>query len=490
MALNRFRDVRRSASARGWPALAGALLVALLLFLPGAAARAEAPLTIPPAVAEMLRPDAADLAVKPVLVFDIDSGEVLLARAAGQPWYPASLTKLMTAYLVFEAVDSGRLRLDQPVTVSRNAVNGGGRGAARYGAKPGERLTVDAMLAFLLVRSDADMAVALAEAVAGTEREFVRRMNATARRLGLSGTRFANVHGMHDPRQVTTARDIGLLAMAIYRHFLRRHPDWWRYFSAPYLVKGKSRRRNRNHLLAMMPGANGLKTGFLCTSGFNLAASARRGRRLLGAVVLGRRTGHTRALFARVMLEEGFRRQLQPNRRRGPFIAALRNTGGEPVNMRRAICLRQYLRIANPQTVTGWAVAYGAFTRAVDAQEVLAAEMTAAGLPEAPADSGVARLPETGAWAGLVWNLADRDALRLCALARLHRTPCRVYATNAFAAIAPDLQAQYRKHVARLIARANKRKMRRKRRNFRARQKRSRRAAKKRHRRAATANGG
>jgi D-alanyl-D-alanine carboxypeptidase len=405
---------------------------------------------------------------RPVLVFDMKTGEVLLERGAGRPWYPASLTKLMTAYLVFEAVTAGRLRLDQKVTISRNAANGGGRGAARYGARPGERLSVHTMLSFLLVRSDADMAVALAEAVAGSESAFVERMNATARRLGMSGTRFANAHGMHDPRQVTTARDMGLLAMAIYHRFLRRNPAWWRYFSAPYVMKGKVRKKNRNKLLEMMPEANGMKTGFICASGFNLLATASRGGRLLGAVVLGRRTGHTRALYARIMLEEGFRRIIQPARRKGPFIASLRNTGGEPKNLRAAICRRQRIRMAAPENVSpaGWAVAFGRYRRAVDAEEVLAAELTAAGLPESPPASGVARLPEDKAWAGLAWNLDDRTALTLCALARVHKTPCNVYGPQAFAALVPDLLAQREKYLAREAARERARQQRKARGNW------------------------
>ncbi len=434
---------------RAYPAGLLAVFMILLLALAGLALPVQAR-------------EAAEASVveKPVLVFDMKTGEVLLARAAGRPWHPASLTKLMTAYLVFDAIDRGRLRLDQLVTISRAAANGGGRGAARYGAKPGDRLDVHTMLAFLLVRSDADMAVALAEAVAGSEAAFVQRMNAMARRLGMNGTRFVNAHGMHDPQQVTTARDMGLLAMAIYQRFLKRHPDWWRYFASRYVMKGKARKKNRNKLLELMPEANGMKTGFICASGFNLLATATRNGRLLGAVVFGRRTGHTRALYARIMLEEGFRRAIYPGRRKGPFIAAIRNTGGHPVNMRAAICRRQTIRLANPENASGWAVAFGEYRRAVDAEEVLAAELTAAGLPEQPAASGVARLPERKAWAGLLWNLSDRNALTFCALARVHKTPCQVYGPAAFAAMVPALLEQRRKHLAREQARARKLKQR------------------------------
>ena len=450
--------------------LAGLLAAVMILLL------AIAGLALPVQARE---PATVPAIEKPVLVFDMKTGEVLLSRAAGRPWHPASLTKLMTAYLVFDAIDRGRLRLDQLVTISKAAANGGGRGAARYGAKPGDRLDVHTMLAFLLVRSDADMAVALAEAVAGSEAAFVQRMNAMARRLGMSGTRFVNAHGMHHPDQVTTARDMGLLAMAIYQRFLRKHPGWWRYFSSPYVMKGKVKKKNRNKLLEMMPEANGMKTGFVCASGFNLLATASRNGRLLGAVVFGRRTGHTRALYARIMLEEGFRRAIQPGRRKGPFIAAIRNTGGEAVNMRAAICRRQKIRMANPENVlpAGWAVAFGGYRRAVDAEEVLAAELTAAGLPEQPAASGVARLPERKAWAGLLWNLTDRNALTFCALARVHKTPCQVYGPEAFAAMVPSILEQRRKYLAREQARERKLKQRKAKGNWKKRKKAKRKAA-------------
>ncbi len=456
-----------SMEKRASPAGLLAALMILLLTLAGFALPVEA-----------REPADVSAVEKPVLVFDMKTGEVLLARAAGRPWHPASLTKLMTAYLVFDAIDRGRLRLDQTVTISKAAANGGGRGAARYGVKPGDRMNVHTMLAFLLVRSDADMAVALAEAVAGSEAAFVRHMNAMARRLGMTGTRFVNAHGMHHPDQVTTARDMGLLAMAIYQRFLRRHPDWWRYFASRYVMKGKVRKKNRNKLLEMMPEANGMKTGFVCASGFNLLATATRKGRLLGAVVFGRRTGHTRALYARIMLEEGFRRAIQPGRRKGPFIAALRNAGGVPVNMRAAICRRQRIRMANPVNVDprGWAVAFGQYRRAVDAEEVLAAELTAANLPERPETSGVARLPEGKAWAGLLWNLSDRNALTFCALARVHRTPCQVYGPEAFAAMVPSILEQRRKYLAREQARERKLKQRKAKSNWKKRKKSKRRA--------------
>ena len=396
---------------------------------------------------------------QPALVFDMDTGRVLLAEEPGRRWYPASLTKLMTAYLVFNAIEKGRLRLDTQVTISRKAANGGGRGAARYGAKPGEKMTVHAMLAFLLVRSDADMAVGLAEAVAGSEEAFVARMNETARRLGMSATRFANAHGMHNPQQYTTARDMGLLAMAIYHHFLKKHPDWWRYFSAPYVTKKGHKQRNRNKLLFMMPEANGMKTGFLCTSGFNLLATARRNGRQIAAVVFGRKTGYTRALVAKVLLKEGFLRLADSRWQKGPFIAALRNeTGSEPVNLRKSICARRQIRYALPRNASGWAVAFGQFKNAVNAEEIIDAERMANGLAWRDLGEfyGVARLSPPPHFTGLVWRLNESVALSLCARARLHEVDCTVYPPESFRQMATAIISDSERRLRRQAARARK----------------------------------
>ncbi len=395
------------------------------------------------------------LHAQPSLVFDMDTGRVLLAEDPGRSWYPASLTKLMTAYLVFDAIQKGRLRLDDEVTISPTAANGGGRGAARYGAKPGEKMSIHAMLAFLLVRSDADMAVALAEAVAGSEKAFVARMNETARQLGMNATHFVNAHGMHDPNQYTTARDMGLLAMAIYHHFLRKHPDWWRYFSAPYVTKKGHKQRNRNKLLFMMPEANGMKTGFLCTSGFNLLATARRDGHQIAAVVFGRKTAYTRALVAKVLLKEGFLRLADSRWQKGPFIAALRNEMNDtPANLRKSICSRRQIRYALPRDTTGWAVAIGTFRNAVNAEEIIDAERMANGLSwRALGDNyGVARLSTPPHFTGLLWRLNESSALSLCARAHLHDVACTVYPPESFRQIASFIISDSEKRLRRQAA--------------------------------------
>ncbi len=394
---------------------------------------------------------------QPALVFDLDTGEVLIAEEAGRPWYPASLTKLMTAYLTFQAVQAGRIRLNQKFRISKYAASGGGHGAARLGVKPGTELTVDRMLAFLLVRSDADMAVALAEAVGGSEKNFVRMMNAAARRLGMTGTRFVNPHGMGHPEQVTTARDMGMLAMAIYHHFLKKHPSWWQYFSMRSVKHGKHRQKNRNKLLFMMKGANGMKTGFICASGFNLLATATRGGRTLAAVVFGRKSAYTRASFAKIMLEEGFRRlHAGKGRRFGSRLAItqIRNDGGRAPDLSAGICKGRTIRMAEFDEVSGWGVAYGAYRASVSAEAAMEAERLAAGFRGRDLPGGVVRLPGEKTYAGLVWGLNEDEAISACVLARKHDVACKLFPPRALAELAALVERERAKKEAARAKRA------------------------------------
>jgi D-alanyl-D-alanine carboxypeptidase (penicillin-binding protein 5/6) len=211
---------------------------------------------------------------------DAATGEVLYSRRADAERFPASITKVMTLYIVFERLAAGTLRLDDQVTVSRHAA---AQRPSKLGLRAGERLSVDQAIRSLATKSANDIAVALAEHVAGSEAEFARLMTTRARELGMSNTRFVNANGLPDARQVTTARDIYLLSVATIRHF----PQYYGYFQQQQFIYGSQVMPNHNHLLRTMPGVDGIKTGFTNAAGFTLAASAvREGRRLI-AVVLG-----------------------------------------------------------------------------------------------------------------------------------------------------------------------------------------------------------
>ncbi len=238
-------------------------------------------------------------AAEALLVIEADSGRVLYAHNAGQPWYPASVTKLMTAYVTLRAVEEGRITLDTPLTVSAIAA---AQSPVKMGFRPGTVVTVDNALKMLMVKSANDMAVVIAEGVSGSIENFADEMNSNARRLGMIQSSFVNPNGLPADDQIVSARDMAVLARALIREF----PEYDYYWHLPGIRMGKMVQRNYNTLLGRYPGADGMKTGFICAAGFNLVASAtREGRRLI-AVVLGAPSSAARALKAAQLLERGF----------------------------------------------------------------------------------------------------------------------------------------------------------------------------------------
>ncbi|WP_374390281.1 D-alanyl-D-alanine carboxypeptidase family protein [Sandaracinobacter sp.] len=213
-------------------------------------------------------------------VADAETGEVLYSRRADMQRFPASITKVMTLYMVFEQLAAGKLRLDDRVVVSRNAAS---QRPSKLGLKAGESLTVDQAIRSLATKSANDISVALAEHIAGSTEEFSRLMTVRAKQLGMTNSRFVNPNGLPDSRQITTARDIFILSQATIRNF----PQYYSYYQQQQFVFGNQVLPNHNHLLRTMPGVDGIKTGFTNAAGFTLAASAVRDGRRLIAVVLG-----------------------------------------------------------------------------------------------------------------------------------------------------------------------------------------------------------
>ena len=193
----------------------------------------------------------------PALLFEVANGKVLFAEDVDNDWHPASLTKLMTAYLVFQEIKSGRLSLTSKIACSAAANK---EPPSKIGIPVGGELTVDKALQALIIKSANDVAVMLAEAVAGNEPAFVERMNATAKRLGMTRTTFVNANGLPADEQVTTARDLAKLSRAILTDF----PEYAHYWSMPHMRFGKNRLNSHNQLLQSVDGADGLKTGFTC----------------------------------------------------------------------------------------------------------------------------------------------------------------------------------------------------------------------------------
>jgi D-alanyl-D-alanine carboxypeptidase len=200
----------------------------------------------------------------PQLLVDETTNEIILSRDADSMWHPASLTKLMTVHLAFTAIETGKLSLSTPVVISDNAAS---KPPSKLGLAVGQTIPLDEALKITLTRSMNDLATAIGETVAhGTEQQFVGLMNAEAKRLGMLSTHFTNASGLPDDDQVTTARDLALLAVEI----TRKHTQFDSYFSNDRLTYGSRVLKNTNTLLTKLPGTDGMKTGYVCSSGFNL----------------------------------------------------------------------------------------------------------------------------------------------------------------------------------------------------------------------------
>jgi D-alanyl-D-alanine carboxypeptidase len=234
-----------------------------------------------------------------LLLVEVDTGKVLHAENATYPWYPASVTKLMTAYVTLRAAREGRITLDTLINVSDNAV---AQQPTKMGFRAGTQVTVDNALKMMMVKSANDMAVTLAEGVGGSIENFAGEMNRAAQRLGMTQSSFVNPNGLPDENQVTSARDLAILARALIREF----PEYDLYWHIPAIKLGKRVMRNYNTLIDRYPGADGMKTGFICSAGFNLVATATRGNKRLIAVVLGAPSSSVRAVQAAQLLEKGF----------------------------------------------------------------------------------------------------------------------------------------------------------------------------------------
>src|ERR1700732_1345484 len=234
-----------------------------------------------------------------LLLVDVNTGKVLHAENATYPWYPASVTKLMTTYTTLRAVRAGRITLDSLFTVSPIAA---AQSPTKMGFPVGTQVTVDNAIKMLMVKSANDMAVLLAEGVSGSIESFASEMNRNAKALGMTQTNYVNPNGLPADEQITSARDLAILARALIREF----PEYDSYWHLPGIRMGKRVVRNYNTLLGRYPGADGMKTGFICASGFNLVATATRDGRRLIAVVLGAPSSAVRAVKAAHLLEQGF----------------------------------------------------------------------------------------------------------------------------------------------------------------------------------------
>lgn len=329
------------------------------------------------------------------IVIDYASGTVLHEENADALRFPASLTKMMTLYLLFDALEQGRVQLNTRLRVSPLAAR---QPRTRLGLRPGQTITVEQAILALITRSANDAAVVVAEGLAGSVPAFADAMTQRARALGMTQTRFRNASGLPDAGQVTTARDLARLAMAL----IRDHPQRYRLFATQSFSFAGRRFENHNRMLGWYDGMDGIKTGYIRDSGYNIAVSAVRGGRRLVAVVMGGDTARSRDEETADVLDAGFRRAttLPPAREvaRPPRVAAA-PPPPSPVPAPMPAALAPPAATAPPQPVTAvprgadWGIQVGAFEDAARARTAAETARRAAGQPRgqvvvAPVDGG------------------------------------------------------------------------------------------------------
>lgn len=326
------------------------------------------------------------------IVVDAASGTVLSAEAPNHLWYPASLTKLMTVYIALSEIEAGRLAFEDRIEVSTHAAQ---QSPVRFGLRAGQIITVRDAINAAIVASANDAAVALAEKIAATEDAFATRMTGMAQALGMTRTVFQNASGLPADGQVTTARDLAILASA----FLRDFPQHYVLFNQRSVTIGRRSRGTVNAILGAYDGADGLKTGFTCASGYNLVASAERdGRRLIG-VVLGSRNGGERTLRMKRLLDAGFSGDARASGSLFDLADRLSeaDAGAPPAVLSGGDCVAPQLvgsaLIDSPDELTGWGAALGDYRSRAKAQKVLQDAQNALG----PAAKGRPAIVKKGA---------------------------------------------------------------------------------------------
>src|SRR6185312_6147039 len=279
------RQGRSHARALGHALLALALIAGPVLGPADAALAAKKRATTP--------------SVAAAIVVDMNSGSILQGQAADTPRHPASLTKMMTLYVLFGYLKAGKLTPSSDLTVTEHAAT---QAPTKLGLKPGATIKVNDAVKALVTQSANDAAVTIAENLAGTEENFAKLMTHTARQIGMRNTLFRNASGLPDDEQITTARDMAILSA----HLIHDYPDYYTVFSTQYFTFNGRKYRNHNKLLLNYQGTDGIKTGYTRASGYNLAASVHRGEKHLIAVVLGGKTGSQRDAAMRALLEKNF----------------------------------------------------------------------------------------------------------------------------------------------------------------------------------------
>ncbi len=349
---------------------------------------------------------ADETAPQPGIVVEVETGRVLSAHGATRSWYPASLTKMMTLYLAFESLANGKLKLDEYLTVSPHAAS---QPASRLGLTAGSKIKVDELLAATAVVSANDAAVVLAERLGGSERSFAARMTNRAQSMGMEGTRFINATGLPGEHQQTTARDMAILGLRLRRDFPKQFTLFSR-FSMEY--HGRSIGSTNQRFLGY-PGADGIKTGFTCSAGYNLVASVRYDdeRELIG-VVLGAVDSADRQQRMIELLQQGS--VAAGSGAQGSLVTALPGgSQGQPVDMGPKVCTGDILAGGK---IPGWGILLGVFSTKQEARR--RAEVARTHLKGVVKSGRLAMLPRRfkhgSSWKTLLVGISKREAGRAC----------------------------------------------------------------------------
>jgi D-alanyl-D-alanine carboxypeptidase len=304
------------------------------------------------------------------VVVDAASGTVIHETAATARWYPASLTKVMTVYLAFEEIEAGRLKLDEALPISKHAA---AQSPTELGLGAGETITTEEAIHAVILQSANDAAVVLAERIGGSEEKFAERMTAKAKALGMTRTAFRNATGLPDPQQVTTARDMAVLAMALLQTF----PQHYHFFSAKSFTYQGHSFGTINGILSRYEGADGIKTGFTCGSGYNLIASAMRQNRRIVGVLLGGLSSEERHGQMAQLLDDGFAADLAKLEKRILLADLSDPENGDdpapPMQLSAAECAYGVGASSTEAGIIagGWAVVFGASASRAEAQRLL-----------------------------------------------------------------------------------------------------------------------
>jgi D-alanyl-D-alanine carboxypeptidase len=291
----------------------------------------------------------------------------------------------------------------------------------------------------LLVHSANDMAYVLADAASGNVANFADDMNAAARTLGLTATHFVNPNGLHDPRHVTSARDMSILAAIILNEF----PQYAHYFSQEFVKVGKRRLSNTNALIRLMEDADGMKTGFICNSGYNLVATATRNGRTLIAVVFGAKSGYGRAVTAKGLLETAFAQPHSPNKLKVAEVVNLPQGAIVPADLTRKVCrAKTPVQLAGADGLQGWGISFGTYDDMMRADMALRGRLLSPIGINTRSASGVVELPEKAGFAAMTWGMDQDLSLKLCNAYREEKAHCDVMPPALIEQIASVLRAK------------------------------------------------